>query len=175
VTARKGDLRFCVDESALGSGKALAAARTDTIHIGHRLIPDLPYGTSDEIWIPRVAEMGLDSIGRDKHIRTRPAERLRLHEAGLRVFRIGGKRDLSTWAWLDRIVRAWNRMETIVINRPDGPWFYLVNENGIVEVPLLDGPKPKRPPAERVKLPPPQPKDQFEGLFDRPRSQPRET
>jgi len=35
-------------------------------------------------------------IGRDKRIRSRPQELPYLKEAGLRVFEIGGKRDLST-------------------------------------------------------------------------------
>lgn len=146
MTARADQLRFFVDESALGLGKALAAARHDTIHIGHPLIPECPVGTLDTDWIPRVAERGLVVIGRDKHIRTRPEERRRLREAELRVFRIGGKRDLSSWEWLARMVRHWQRMEAIISTRPDGPWFYLVNEHMLVEVPLVDE-LPKRPAA----------------------------
>jgi hypothetical protein len=127
-----------VDESALGLGKALAAARHDTIHIGHPLIPECPNGTLDPDWIPRVAARNLTSIGRDKHIRTRPEERRLVRDAALRVFRIGGKRDLSTWDWLSRVVRHWSHMEEILEARPEGPWFYLINEHGLKEVQLLD-------------------------------------
>ncbi len=42
MTADPEQLRFYVDESALGIGKALAAARRDTVHIGHALIPECP-------------------------------------------------------------------------------------------------------------------------------------
>jgi hypothetical protein len=38
------NLRFFVDESILGVGKALAIARTDVIHTGHPLIPEVPLG-----------------------------------------------------------------------------------------------------------------------------------
>ncbi len=40
-------LRFYVDESALGLGKALETARRDTVHAGHKLIPECPLGVLD--------------------------------------------------------------------------------------------------------------------------------
>jgi len=46
---------------------------------------------------PIVAARDLVVIGRDKRIRSRPEELRHLKAAGLRVLRIGGKRDLSTW------------------------------------------------------------------------------
>jgi hypothetical protein len=57
-------------------------------------------------------------------------------DAGLKVFRIGGKRDLSTWDWLTRLVRRWDDIEQVMRDRPEGPWFHLINEGGLVEVPL---------------------------------------
>lgn len=139
MAADPESLRFYVDESAVGLGKALAAARRDTIHVGHRLIPECRYGVLDPDWIPAVAQRGLIAIGRDKRIRTKPEEIRQLMDAGLRVFRIGGKRDLSTWEWLVRVVRRWDDMEQLIHDRPDGPWFYLINENGLVELPLRRG------------------------------------
>jgi hypothetical protein len=47
VTADRHHLRFYVDESALGLGKALESARKDTIHAGHKLIPECPLGALD--------------------------------------------------------------------------------------------------------------------------------
>jgi hypothetical protein len=67
-------LRFFVDESLLGLGKALAYARKDVVHAGHPLTPDAPTGATDEEWIPAVARRGLIAIGRDRHMRTRPGE-----------------------------------------------------------------------------------------------------
>lgn len=136
MTAVAEQVRFYVDESALGIGKVLTAARKDVIHVGHPLIPECPLGSLDTDWMPRVAARGLVAIGRDAKIRSRPAELQALYESGLRVFRIGGTRDLSTWAWLGRFIRYWPRMEQVMLDRPEGPWFYLVNQSGLAEVPL---------------------------------------
>jgi hypothetical protein len=127
VTADRDRLRFFVDESALGLGKALEAARRDTIHAGHKLIPECPLGCLDTEWIPAVATRKLIVIARDKHIRTRPQEVERFREAGLRVFWIAGKQDQSTWDWLTRLVRLWPTIERTIRDRGDGPWFYAVN------------------------------------------------
>lgn len=134
MTADPDSLRFYVDESAMGIGKTLAAARKDTIHVGHPLIPECPVGVLDTDWIPAVATRNLVVIGRDRRIRTRPAELLKLREAALRVFQIGGKHDLSTWEWLVRLVRHWETIETIVRVRGAGPWFYVVNEQRVIEI-----------------------------------------
>ena len=40
MTADRSQVRFYVDESALGLGKALEAARKDTIYCGHKLITE---------------------------------------------------------------------------------------------------------------------------------------
>lgn len=134
MTADPEQLRFYVDESALGIGKTLAAARRDTVHVGHPLIPECPLGAADIEWMPNVAARRLVVIGRDKRIRSRPQELRYLKEAGLRVFEIGGKRDLSTWDWLTRLVRHWDTIDEIVRSRGPGPWLYIVNENAVVEL-----------------------------------------
>jgi hypothetical protein len=56
-----------------------------------------------------------------------------LWEHGLRVFCIGGKRDLSTWEWLERVVRHWARMEALIKERGSGPWIYMLNESRVDE------------------------------------------
>jgi hypothetical protein len=66
VTADRDHLRFYIDESALGLGKALEAARRDTIHAGHKLIPECPLGVVDPEWIPAVAARDLVVIARDQ-------------------------------------------------------------------------------------------------------------
>lgn len=124
-------VRFYVDESAAGVGLTLAAARSDTIHVGHRLIAECPRGALDTEWIPAVAARGLVVITRDKKLRTKPVEIRALWDSGLRVFCIGGKRDLNTWGWLVRLVKHWAGMEEIIAERPDGPWIYMLNENTI--------------------------------------------
>lgn len=134
MTADVHKLRFYVDESALGLGKTLAAARKDTIHVGHKLIPECPLGVLDPDWIPAVAARGLIVIARDRHIRTKPQELERFREAGLRVFWIAGKHDLSTWDWLTRIVSQWEAIERTVEARGSGPWFYAINKGGLREI-----------------------------------------
>jgi hypothetical protein len=134
VTADRYQLRFYVDESALGLGKALEAARKDTIHPGHKLIPECPLGVLDPDWIPAVAARELIVIGRDRRIRTKPQELERFREAGLRVFWIAGKQDLPTWGWLVRLVRHWDAIERTIEERGEGPWFYAVNDGGLREI-----------------------------------------
>lgn len=63
MAANPGTLRFDVDESAVGLGKALAAARRDTVHVGHALVPECPLGVLDPDWIPAVARRRLVVIG----------------------------------------------------------------------------------------------------------------
>ena len=136
VTADRDQLRFYVDESALGLGKALEAARKDTIHAGHKLIPECPVGVLDPDWIPEVAARGLVVIARDRHIRSRPQELLEFRSAGLRVFWIAGKKDLSTWGWLARVMRHWDAIERTIADRGAGPWFYAINDGGLKEIEL---------------------------------------
>jgi hypothetical protein len=83
-----------------------------------------------------VALLGLVVISRDRHIRTKPAELAAFRAHGLRVFWIAGKRDLSNWEYLVRIVRWWDRLEEIVRDRGPGPWFYAINEGSVTEIPV---------------------------------------
>ena len=136
MPADPAQLRFFVDESALGLGKALAVARRDVVHTGHPLIPDAPPGALDPEWIPAVADRGLVVISRDKRIRTKPAEVALLREHALRVFWLAGKRDLSTWDQLGRVLRRWGDIERTIDEHGAGPWFYAVNENGLRELVL---------------------------------------
>jgi len=134
MTADPASLRFFVDENTLGLGKALAIARKDVIHVGHPLIPQVPLGSLDAVWIPVVAQQSLTLITRDKHIRTKPAELALLRQHGLRIFWIAGARDLSTWDYLVRLVRRWTDIERILDNRGPGPWFMSINEGAIREL-----------------------------------------
>lgn len=136
MVAKAERLRFYVDESALGLGKTLAAAREDVIHAGHPLIPECPLGTPDPDWIQAVAARGLIVIGRDRRIRTRPAEVSQLVAAGLRVFQIGGKKDSTTWGWLTWLIGHWDEVEAIIRTRQEGPWFYVIHEHKLVELEL---------------------------------------
>jgi hypothetical protein len=134
VVADPANLRLFVDESLMGIGKALAYARRDLVHAGHPLIPGAPTGALDTEWIPAVAAANLAVISRDRHVRTRTAELERLRENGLRVFYIAGKRDLTSWGYLVRLVRRWDELERIINERGAGPWFMAIHETRITEV-----------------------------------------
>jgi hypothetical protein len=130
------NLRFYADENILGVGKALAMARRDVIYPGHALLPEIPVGTLDPDWMPAVAARGLVVLGRDRHIRTKPAELATFRAHGLRVFWIAGKRDLTSWGYLVRLVSKWEAMERIVAARGPGPWFMAIGEASISEIPM---------------------------------------
>lgn len=83
--------------------------------------------------MPIVALMGLVVISRDKRIRTKPAELAAFRAAELRVFWLAGKKDLSNWESIKLIVRQWDRMEQIVEDRGEGPWFQAVSSGGVRE------------------------------------------
>jgi hypothetical protein len=126
-------LRFFVDETSLGLGKALAIARHDVVHPGHPDLPSVPRGTLDPVWMPIVSAMGLVVISRDKRIRTKPAELAAFRDCGLRVFWLAGKRDLNNWENLVLMVKSWERMEDIIRDCGPGPWFYAVSDGAIRE------------------------------------------
>lgn len=126
--------RWFVDETSLGLGKMLAIARADVLHPGHHLLPSVPTGTLDTVWMPIVAGMDLVVISRDKRIRTKPAELAALRAVGLRVFWISGRRDMSNWDNLRLIVKWWDRMNNVVHDRLTGPWFYAVSDGALTEI-----------------------------------------
>ncbi len=123
--------RFFVDESALGLGLTLARARTDVVHPGHRLVPEIVTRMTDLEWMPLVAARNLIVICRDKRIRTRPAEVAAFRELGLRAFWIAGKRDMSTWDNVTLLARHWPRIEQILTEEGPGPWFMAMWEKDI--------------------------------------------
>lgn len=50
------------------------------------------------------------------------------------MFWIAGKRDLSNWDYLVRLVRRWDDLERVLTERGNGPWFMAINENSISEI-----------------------------------------
>lgn len=128
------ELRFFADESILGVGKALAAARRDVIYPGHAALPEVPTGTLDPDWMPIVAGMGLVVLARDRRIRTKPVELELLHRHGLRVFWLAGKRDLSSWDYLVRFVTMWSDIERAIASKGPGPWFVGITEMGLRDI-----------------------------------------
>lgn len=114
----------------------LARARSDVVHPGHVLLPTVPMGTKDHIWMPIVGAMGLVVIIRDRKIRTKPVELAAFHAHKLRVFWITGEQDLTNWGYLERTVRHWKRIEDVIAARGDGPWCYGIADGGLAEIVL---------------------------------------
>ncbi|WP_214410053.1 hypothetical protein [Sphaerisporangium fuscum] len=127
-------LRFFVDETSLGVGRALALLRRDVIHTSHPLIPEVPLGTLDDEWIPKVAARDLVVITRDKRIRTKHAKAMLYAEHKARVFWIAGKRDLSNWDTMCLLTRRWDDIEREIKEHGPGPWFMAINESRLSEM-----------------------------------------
>jgi hypothetical protein len=131
------NLTFYFDESLLGVGKAITIARRDSIHVGHPLIEaDFPLGILDADWLPKVAARDWVVLLGDRRIRTKAAELLVFREHRARAFWVAGKKNLSVWGTLVRLVNHWPRIERIVLSRGPGPWFMGINESEIVEMPV---------------------------------------
>lgn len=127
-------MRFFVDETSLGVGRALALLRRDVIHTNHRLIPEVPLGALDDDWIPKVAARELVVITRDKRIRTKHAKAVLYAQNGLRVVWIAGKKDLSNWDTMCLLARRWNDIEREIKERGPGPWFMGISETKLSDM-----------------------------------------
>lgn len=138
-TIPSGDVRFYVDESLMGIGKAYAVLRRDLTYPGHYAIPELMPGALDDEWIPVVAGMDLIAILRDKRTRTKPPERAAIIEHGLRCVLIAVKHDLSNWGYNRLLVKHRPRIEELAQELGDGPWRISVLET-IVKYERLDPP-----------------------------------
>ena len=79
---------------------------------------------------------GLIVVGRDRHMRTRPGEVSLWQTHSLRVFYIAGKRDLSTWDYMGRLVRRWDDMERAIRDAGPGPWLFYVFDRKVKQIPL---------------------------------------
>lgn len=130
------ELRFFVDESLMGLGKALSFARRDVVHAGHPLVPEGPLGATDEAWIPLIAGRDLIVLGRDRHMRTRPGEIALWKAHGLRVLYIAGKKDLSNWEYLGRLIRRWDEVELSIQTGGVGPWLFYILDRSVRPIPI---------------------------------------
>jgi hypothetical protein len=138
-------LRFFVDETSIPLGRAMAQVRGDVVHPGHPRIPEVPPGTLDPIWLPIVGAAKLIVIGRDRHIITKPVELAEYRKHKIRAFWISGDKDLPSWENLTRIVRWWDRMERLIVQRGQGPWFYGIWATTVSELHIRGGHRARPP------------------------------
>lgn len=125
------ELRWYVDESLLGVWKEWGLDRPDVTAPGD--LPGTALGMPDPEWIPVVGASGLVVLCRDKRLRTRVSEVRLLVEHGVRVVRMGGKRDASNAEYVERLVRHERAIESLLQRRPTGPWWYSLTEGGLTE------------------------------------------
>jgi hypothetical protein len=122
-------IRYFFDESALGIGQIVAAARSDTVYPGHPRSPIRP-GDLDPDWIPIIARNQWVVIMRDKRLRTRPAEKRALVVNPLRALVLTTAGQLEIWDQLRILMRAWDRIEELVAGE-SSPWWYTITRAGL--------------------------------------------
>jgi hypothetical protein len=109
--------RFFIDENMLGVGYSLNAVRADIVYPGHADCPDIPRGTKDPVWLPKVGQRGWAVVMRDKRIRSRPGERELLRRYRIRAFCLTGSGDQTSWetnALIRCCCRAERRCDNLV-------------------------------------------------------------
>ena len=121
-------IRFYFDESALGLGLAVAAARSDAIYPGHDRSPIRP-GTLDMDWVPVVAKAGWVVVLRDKRLDRRPAEVAALAANSMRALVLNRAGQLTVWGQLRQLTRWWDAVEEQV--QQPAPWIAVLNSKGI--------------------------------------------
>lgn len=131
---------YFADENTLGMAKILIRqGRGDIVHPGHPSLPDIPLGTFDLEWMPRVGAAGYIVVSRDRRIRTRPAELEAYMAHGIRSIWIGAKQDLRPQDQADLFLRHEERLRREIIKRGSGPWALALN---------VSGPRPIRLPEQ---------------------------
>ena len=128
-------IAYFVDEDTLPLGKALAAVRDDVTFPGHSKCP-IPRGTKDPQWLPTVGSEGWLLISRDKCLRTRPAEKMRLIDAGIRAVVLTSAGNMSRWEQLRLLVRYWDQVQGLL--ESPGPFIYSLTSRGVGAQPLRD-------------------------------------
>jgi len=121
-------VRWFVDESLYPVGAALAEVRTDTVHPGHLELPQVPRGTLDLDWIPIVAQSDHVVITRDRF--AHQGEWLALRDAGVRVVRMAGKAETTSFERLKLLCDRWAAMERMTGDAGDGPWLITMDSAG---------------------------------------------
>jgi len=128
---RDGPIRFFFDESALGIGQVMAAARSDCVFPGHPRSP-IGKGTHDVDWVPEASSRGWIGVSRDKKIRSRPAEWAVLAAHPLRMLVLTTVGNLDVWEQLRVFVARWDRIEEL--STTPAPWVHAVTKNGLREM-----------------------------------------
>ncbi|MCJ7659503.1 MAG: DUF5615 family PIN-like protein [Anaerolineales bacterium] len=116
----------CFFDENLGKELALGLRGfgEETLHLTERFPP----GTTDEEWLPFVAENGYLLFTRDKMIRRRPQQLALIREYKIGAFFLGGK-TMDRWNYIRQIVTAWHKIEATV-KKETPPFLYQVTRSG---------------------------------------------
>lgn len=127
------------DENILPVGRRLAglAAAGTVLYVGHQDIPELPPGAKDTDIFDVIGATGRDLlfITRDKKIRTRPVERRKLREAGVRAVILTGTSNMTQDEIYNLILKHWNRLAEVDAARV-GPCIFSLTSKGLRELSL---------------------------------------
>lgn len=137
-------VRFYFDADLLGLAKVMVAVRSDVTYPGDpggvgpdgSERPPCPVrpGAKDLEWIPIVAGSGWLVVTRDRHLRSRPAERAAILEHGARVITLDARHELNKWLQLEIVVSRWRHFEELLA--VPGPWVQMATYTGLREVRL---------------------------------------
>lgn len=129
-----GGLKYFFDENALSTGKAIAFVRNDVCYPGHRSIPEVPTGTSDEEWLAVIGTHDLVVVTFDKNILKKPAELAQYKKHHVRGIFLVDSDETSAWGKFSSLVKAWDLMEKRVAKEHAGPWALLMSRNSIKDI-----------------------------------------
>lgn len=107
------------------------------LYTGHEDIPELPLGAKDIDIFQAIGARGrnLLFITRDKKIRTRPVERRKLREAGVRAVILTGRSNMRQDDIYNLIIKYWDRIADIDTSRV-GPCIFSLTSRGLRELSL---------------------------------------
>ena len=107
------------------------------LYPGHADIPELPLGATDTEIFDAIGASGRDLLflTRDKKIRTRPVERRKLREAGVRAIVLTGRSNMTQDDSYDLIARYWGKIADVEASR-SGPCIFSLTGKGLRELSL---------------------------------------
>jgi hypothetical protein len=124
---------YCDASIPRAVAQALALVRDDVLYPGQDGCAVSDPAMKDVEWLPVAGAHEWVVLMRDKHIRTRPGERLRLTECGVRAFAMTAAGNYSRWLTLELLARRWREIEKVVADEP-GPYIYSVTQSGLARL-----------------------------------------
>jgi hypothetical protein len=105
---------------------ALKAVRSDVSWLEDHFPPN----TRDTEWLSEVANRGWIAVLRDKHVNTRPGERLTIEESGAACFILNQGRDPTRWEYLKLLAATIDEMERLdaITARP---YIFTISREGL--------------------------------------------